>query len=146
MRDTSEDVRHLLHLLTELDRACSSLLDSQVGLTHDEVRTILELGVSQEPLRPGDLARRLRLQPSAVSRMLRNLESHGCIERLRAPDDARSHEVHLTDKGSRAARRVSDRLADYFGGLSQRARLGSIDDFASVLAEVVEYTLMFRRD
>lgn len=144
MRGANDTIRNLLHLVTELDRACTSLLDSQVGLTHDEARALLELDASQEPLRPGELAKRLQLQPSAVSRMLRNLEERGFIERQRVVADARSLTVHLTEKGSQAAMKVSTRLEEYFAGLSRQLELTSLDALKTIFSDAVGYTLDFQ--
>ena len=44
MRETYSTIRHLLHLATELDRACALFLSTHVSITHDEARVLLELG------------------------------------------------------------------------------------------------------
>ena len=77
MRETYSTIRHLLHLATELDRACALFLSTHVSITHDEARVLLELGAAQHLLRPGALAKQLNLQPSTLSRVLRNLENRG---------------------------------------------------------------------
>ena len=71
MRETYSTIRHLLHLATELDRACALFLSTHVSITHDEARVLLELGAAQQSLRPGALAKQLNLQPSTLSRVLR---------------------------------------------------------------------------
>lgn len=144
MRETNDTIRRLLNLATDLDRACAQLLGAHRGLTHDEVRILLELDASQESLRPGTLAKRLRLQPSAVSRILRRLEERGCIERLRVIDDARSVALHLTENGNAVANDVSTQLEAYFTGFSQCTGLASSDDLTSLLSSIVTYTLDFQ--
>ena len=46
MRETYSTIRHLLHLATELDRACALFLSTHVSITHDEARVLLELGLT----------------------------------------------------------------------------------------------------
>ena len=96
MRETYSTIRHLLHLATELDRACALFLSTHVSITHDEARVLLELGAAQHLLRPGALAKQLNLQPSTLSRVLRNLENRGFIERHRTTEDARSLSLSLS--------------------------------------------------
>ena len=48
MRETYSTIRHLLHLATELDRACALFLSTHVSITHDEARVLLELGAAQQ--------------------------------------------------------------------------------------------------
>ena len=110
MRETYSTIRHLLHLATELDRACALFLSTHVSITHDEARVLLELGAAQLSLRPGALAKQLNLQPSTLSRVLRNLENRGFIERHRTTEDARSLSLSLTYLGARTAKRSSRRL------------------------------------
>ena len=104
MRETYSTIRHLLHLATELDRACALFLSTHVSITHDEARVLLELGAAQQSLRPGALAKQLNLQPSTLSRVLRNLENRGFIERHRTTEDARSLSLSLTYLGARTAK------------------------------------------
>ncbi|MCB5604127.1 MarR family transcriptional regulator, partial [Bifidobacterium breve] len=46
----------------------------------------------------------LNLQPSTLSRVLRNLENRGFIERHRTTEDARSLSLSLTYLGARTAK------------------------------------------
>ena len=78
MRETYSTIRHLLHLATELDRACALFLSTHVSITHDEARVLLELGAAQHLLRPGALAKQLNLQPSTLSRVLRRYRQESC--------------------------------------------------------------------
>lgn len=110
MRETYSTIRHLLHLATELDRACALFLSTHVSITHDEARVLLELGAAQQSLRPGALAKQLNLQPSTLSRVLRNLENRGFIERHRTTEDARSLSLSLTYLGARTAKETEQTL------------------------------------
>ena len=119
MRETYSTIRHLLHLATELDRACALFLSTHVSITHDEARVLLELGAAQHLLRPGALAKQLNLQPSTLSRVLRNLENRGFIERHRTTEDARSLSLSLTYLGARTAKETEQTLDRFFDGLGK---------------------------
>ena len=121
MRETYSTIRHLLHLATELDRACALFLSTHVSITHDEARVLLELGAAEQSLRPcGALAvKQLNLQPSTLSRVLRNLENRGFIERHRTTEDARSLSLSLTYLGARTAKETEQTLDRFLDGLGK---------------------------
>ena len=85
----------------------------------DEARVLLELGAAQHLLRPGALAKQLNLQPSTLSRVLRNLENRGFIERHRTTEDARSLSLSLTYLGARTAKETEQTLDRFFDGLGK---------------------------
>lgn len=58
------------------------------------------------PLTGHDLAERLRLDKSTVSRMVKGLEAREWIERRSHPTDRRATHLHLTDAGTRVAAQV----------------------------------------
>jgi DNA-binding MarR family transcriptional regulator len=59
--------------------------------------------VADEPgVRPGRLARRLRLAPNSVTTLVNGLQSRGLITRAAAADDARAVALTLTDAGRQA--------------------------------------------
>ena len=66
------------------------------------LRHVLEEG----PIRPVDLAQRVRLRPPALSRHLKNLEAEGCIERVPSPGDGRGALVRVTRRGRSAIERL----------------------------------------
>lgn len=86
------------------------------------------IGVSQahaltelatEPLNQAELARRLRLDRSVVSRLADALTERGWLERRAHPHDQRAVHLVLTDAGRQAA----DRLAG-----ARRARMATLLD------------------
>ena len=127
MRETYSTIRHLLHLATELDRACALFLSTHISITHDEARVLLELGAAQQSLRPGALAKQLNLQPSTLSRVLRNLENRGFIERHRTTEDARSLSLSLTYLGARTAKETEQTLDRFFDGLGKHLGYDDLD-------------------
>jgi DNA-binding MarR family transcriptional regulator len=46
-----------------------------------------------------DLARRLRVQPATITKMLQRMEKAGFVERRPDPDDQRVSRVYLTEAG-----------------------------------------------
>lgn len=59
-------------------------------------------------LRQVELARRLRLEKSTVSRLVTNLVARGWVRRHTADDDGRGVLLALTDTGDTAAARLAD--------------------------------------
>ena len=75
--------------------------------------------LAAQPLSQAELARRLRLDRSVVSRLADALEQRAWLSRERHPQDQRAVQLVLTDRGRAAA----DRLAG-----ARRARLATLLD------------------
>ncbi len=71
-----------------------------------EAHAVMDLAASG-PLNHGELAARLRLDKSTVSRLVRQLEKRKWIERVPARDDRRVIQVRLSTTGKRAAERLA---------------------------------------
>jgi DNA-binding MarR family transcriptional regulator len=67
---------------------------------------ILRQLAESEPVRPGDLAARLAVEPPHVTRQLQRLETAGYVERVADPSDRRAHRVRLTAAGRTATGRI----------------------------------------
>ncbi|MEU9387962.1 MarR family transcriptional regulator [Streptomyces sp. NPDC048279] len=61
-----------------------------------------------EPLRPGELAQRLGVEASHVTRTVQQLQRTGHVTRAPDPDDRRAQRIELTDAGREAVDRVRD--------------------------------------
>ncbi|MER6348124.1 MarR family winged helix-turn-helix transcriptional regulator [Streptomyces sp. NPDC001595] len=59
-----------------------------------------------EPLRPGELAQRLGVEASHVTRTVQQLEKAGYVTRVPDPDDRRAQRIRLTEAGRRAIDRI----------------------------------------
>ncbi|GHA07525.1 MarR family winged helix-turn-helix transcriptional regulator [Streptomyces echinoruber] len=59
-----------------------------------------------EPLRPGELAHRLGVEASHVTRTVQQLERTGHVVRVPDPDDRRAQRIRLTDLGRDAIGRI----------------------------------------
>jgi len=71
-------------------------------------------------LRQVELARRLRLEKSSVSRLVGQLVGRGWVERADAVDDGRGILLFLTGAGSRAAERLAEARQARFAALLDR--------------------------
>ena len=61
---------------------------------------------TETPLSQQELAERLYLEKSTVSRMLADLERKGLVERDRHPDNRRTYRLRLTDEGRACHQRI----------------------------------------
>ncbi|MCX4904614.1 MarR family winged helix-turn-helix transcriptional regulator [Streptomyces sp. NBC_00878] len=59
-----------------------------------------------EPLRPGELAGRLAVEASHVTRQVQQLEKGGYVTRVPDPDDRRAQRIQLTAVGQEAIDRI----------------------------------------
>ena len=61
-----------------------------------------------EPLRPGELAARLGVEASHVTRTVQQLQKAGYVTRVPDPYDRRAQRIELTDAGGEAIAKVRD--------------------------------------
>jgi DNA-binding MarR family transcriptional regulator len=85
---------------------------------HDRVRTVaavpldraavMVLGQLAEagPMRPGELAARLGVEPPHVTRQVQRLQQVGYADRVPDPGDRRAHLIQLTPAGKAASDRI----------------------------------------
>jgi DNA-binding MarR family transcriptional regulator len=90
----------LLRAHAALTRRFSSDLLGEHGLTLNDYEVLLHLARSPDRrLRRVDLAERIILTPSGITRLLSGLERAGYVERASCPGDARVSYAVLTDAG-----------------------------------------------
>jgi DNA-binding MarR family transcriptional regulator len=98
----------LLHAHGTLMRAVEARLRAEHGLSANDFETLLHLARAEEgSMRRIDLADRLRLTPSGVTRLLDGLECAGLTGRRNCPSDARVTYSVITDAGREMLRRAS---------------------------------------
>jgi DNA-binding MarR family transcriptional regulator len=78
-----------------------------------EAHALLELERAA-PLSQNELASRLMLEKSTVSRLVAALEQHGWISRIRSQRDARQIELSLTEEGRRIQGQIAAARAAKF--------------------------------
>ncbi|WP_062645865.1 MarR family winged helix-turn-helix transcriptional regulator [Streptomyces maremycinicus] len=69
---------------------------------------LLRQVADSEPLRPGELAQRLGVEASHVTRTVQQLQKSGYVTRVPDPDDGRAQRIQLTEAGRAAVDRVRD--------------------------------------
>ncbi|MFF2129426.1 MarR family winged helix-turn-helix transcriptional regulator [Streptomyces olivochromogenes] len=122
-------------------------LMAMAGLRLDRAAVaLLRQMADSDPLRPGELAARLEVEASHITRQVRQLQKAGYVSRAPDPDDRRAQRIELTPAGRDAIDRIratSSRgmqmaLAEWTPAELQRlARLfhGMVDDFFAHAAE-----------
>jgi DNA-binding MarR family transcriptional regulator len=99
--DSAEAAR-LHELLMDVVRAAGLLQPDQTVAGHpvslSQAFALHELD-TDTPLSQRDVAERLRLEKSSVSRLAAELERKGLLVRERDPDDHRQYRLRLTDQG-----------------------------------------------
>ncbi|MEW1720547.1 MarR family transcriptional regulator [Streptomyces sp. NPDC093109] len=82
-------------------------LMSLVGVSLDRAAVALLRQIADsEPLRPSELANRLAVEASHITRQVQQLEKAGYVTRVPDPDDRRAQRIQLTELG----RETTDRI------------------------------------
>jgi len=81
-------------------RLLGARLQAEHGLTVNDYEALYVLSRAEEGrLKRVELARRLLLTPSGITRLLEGLERTGLVERVACPEDLRVSYAQLTDAG-----------------------------------------------
>ena len=79
------------------------------GVSLDRAATALLRQIAEsESLRPGELALRLGVEASHVTRQVHRLERAGYVRRVPDPDDRRAQRIELTQPGLAAVERIRE--------------------------------------
>jgi DNA-binding MarR family transcriptional regulator len=130
--------RALIQVTTGVLGVLDNELQSEHGLSLGEYEVLVHL--SEEPessLRMTDLAGRLHLSPSGITRRIDGLQRAGLVERRQCPSDRRGSNAVLTDEGLRRLREAAPThvrgvRAHFIDQLSER----DIANLAAALAAV----------
>lgn len=87
-----------------------------MDLTYPEGRVLIEIA-DQAPVTPMTLSKRLGLDKSYISRIIKQLEKKGILSKERSKQDMRSVEVQLTAHGQEIFEQVNDRSNKQVAGL-----------------------------
>jgi len=102
-----------------------------------EAHALMELAAEQ-PLRLAALARRLRLEKSTVSRLVRQLEKRDWVVREQDRTDGRAVRLHLTDAGRTAAAKLARSRAEKFDALVSSLPEAKRDQVVEAFRTLVE--------
>ncbi|MBG0857586.1 MarR family transcriptional regulator [Streptomyces spinoverrucosus] len=107
--------------IVEIERALTRITYlSTRARQHDRLMALAEVPLDRaavallrqvadsEPLRPGELAGRLGVEASHVTRTVQQLQRAGYVSRVPDPDDRRAQRIELTEAGRRAIERIRD--------------------------------------
>ncbi|MGA5125043.1 MarR family winged helix-turn-helix transcriptional regulator [Streptomyces pseudogriseolus] len=84
-------------------------LMAEAGVPLDRAgAALLRKMADAEPMRPGELAARLGVEASHVTRTVQHLERSGHVVRVPDPDDRRAQRIELTDAGRDAVARIRE--------------------------------------
>ncbi|HEY0248206.1 MAG TPA: MarR family transcriptional regulator [Gryllotalpicola sp.] len=121
-------------------RRIVQLLDEQAvngGLQPLQHQALLQVYGSPQPPSVSMVAERLSIAPALASRLVRHLEEHGLVERVRSTQDKRVIAVCATEAGIELLRRVDlevhEHVYQFHRELSDESRLGALATFASYL-------------
>jgi DNA-binding MarR family transcriptional regulator len=96
-----------------LTRELNAQLVAEHGLTLNDYEVLLHLSRAPErALRRVDLAERVLLTPSGITRLLDGLERTGCVKKRSCETDARVTYAVLTDAGLEKLRAAADMHLD----------------------------------
>jgi DNA-binding MarR family transcriptional regulator len=123
----------LLRTLVTLRRELEARLVARFGLTVSDYDALLALARAEEGrLRRVDLAERLALTPSGVTRLLEGLEEGGLVRKQQCPEDQRVTWAVVTDAGRRTLGEAWDlhetTMRELLGARLQRAELQALVD------------------
>jgi DNA-binding MarR family transcriptional regulator len=97
-----------LHAHHDVTRTLDAELREEHGLTLSEYDVLVRLARAPgRALRMSELAARVMISPSGLTRLVDRLVGSGLAQRERVPGDARVMLARLTDNGLRAARRAA---------------------------------------
>jgi DNA-binding MarR family transcriptional regulator len=129
----------LLHAHEKVTRALDQELREEHDLSMADYDVLLRLARAPErALRMSELAERVMLSPSGLTRAVDRLEDAGLIRRERLPDDARVTIARLTDEGRRrlraAARTHLRGIREHFTGSLSATQLRTVASALEVIA------------
>ncbi len=121
---TDTDPRHLRDAVRHLVVAHGALEEARrpcgTPLSIPHAYALLELLQHDGPMTVSELAERLAIDRTNVSRLCARMETSGEVTREPHPHDGRAVSLHLTSHGRKLARSVDTSSARHFEALAQR--------------------------
>lgn len=137
--DFASHVKAIAHARFVLRRILR-LLDEQAvagGLQPLQHQALLQIYGSESPLPVNRVADRLDIAPALASRLVRQLEDKGLVERARIPDDRRVIAVRASAAGIEVLRKIDASVhvrVDHFQRqLTDEGKLGALATFSFYL-------------
>ncbi|MDF3291787.1 MarR family winged helix-turn-helix transcriptional regulator [Streptomyces silvisoli] len=128
----------LSYLLTRPQAHDRSVSRAEVQIGRSDVHLLMALENDGGSCRVGDLAARLLVEPSHVTRQVAQLQLQGLVERTPDPTDRRARNITITPKGTsvlvRLRRSNHERLREALHDIDER----DIDATVLVLRRLIE--------
>lgn len=105
------EIERALHRITYLSSRARQheRLMALAGVPLDRAAVaLLRKMADAEPMRPGELAARLGVEASHVTRTVQQLQRTGHVTRVPDPDDRRAQRIELTEAGRQAITRIRE--------------------------------------
>lgn len=128
-RRLRDAVRHLVvthGILEEARRPCGT----ELSIPH--AYALLELLHHDEPMTVSELATKLAIDRTNVSRLCARMEEAGELAREPHPEDGRARALRLTARGKKLARAVDEQSAGHFDRLAKQLG-GSVGEVVAAL-------------
>ena len=98
----------LLHAHHDVTDRLEAELHQEHGLSMGEYDVLVRLArAADRALRMSEVAERVLLSPSGLTRLVDRLEAKGLVQRVADPDDGRALRASLTQRGLRTVRRAA---------------------------------------
>jgi DNA-binding MarR family transcriptional regulator len=123
----------LLHAYHDVVRTLDREMQDEHDLTLAEYDVLLRLtSAPDKALRMSDLAQRVLMSPSGITRLVDRLTKRGFVERQEDPDDGRVAMAHLTQAGVQHLRTAAKThlrgIREHFTGRLTETQLRQIAD------------------
>jgi DNA-binding MarR family transcriptional regulator len=141
-RRLRDAVRHLVvahGALEETRRPCGA----ELSIPH--AYALLELLNHGDPMTVSELAAKLAIDRTNVSRLCARMEEAGQIAREQHPEDGRARALRLTARGKKLAHSVDDQSAGHFDRLSKRLG-GSVGEVVAALERLSQAMALTEED
>jgi DNA-binding MarR family transcriptional regulator len=107
------------------------------GVTFAQCHSILEIG-TEEAMTVKELAARLGLDKSTLSRTVDSLVEDGYADRVPGRDDRRTVEIRLTEKGLEAFNRINATWNAFFEHVFKRIPKGKLNQVAESMTIIAD--------
>jgi len=133
------DEPHLLREVMRTHQALMTAFSRSVGMPTSRLALMRLLAVSDEDLGVMDVARRLAINPAAVSRLLGEMEREGLVRRRAHPRDGRRATLALSPVGLRLFEEIHERTHELERTLATVIRPAEMRAAAATLARLRDF-------
>lgn len=115
-----------------------ALADSGVAVDRPSMSVLSSLSMAGEPLRVGEIARRMNVAGPHVTRLVHDLERRGLARRVSDPEDGRARLVELTQSGTDAATAYLRSILGWMGGALTHWSAADLQTLGTLLSRLID--------